>query len=114
MSNDIDKKCIALIDTSKTKLVRAGLRMNTQEIWSEEVVDISGPQRVLPILIRLLSAHKVTLHDLGSIEVHKGPGSFTGLRVGFAVANSLGYLLGISVNGSPVGQAALPVYETGE
>lgn len=102
----------ALIDTTKIKLVRVGIRFAGKEIWKEEVVDITKPQQVLPMLLATLTAHSLSLKDLQGIEVYRGPGSFTGLRVGFAVANSLGYLLGISVNGSPAGQAAYPIYET--
>ena len=40
-----------------------------------------------------------TIKDITEIEVNLGPGSFTGLRVGGSVANALGWLLGIPVNG---------------
>ncbi len=39
------------------------------------------------------------ISDVTEIEVNSGPGSFTGLRVGAAVANALGYLLDVPVNG---------------
>lgn len=32
-------------------------------------------------------------HDVGGIVVFKGPGSFTGLRIGITVANTLAYAL---------------------
>ena len=102
---------LALIDTTQIKLVRVGLRIGDKEYWIQEIVDITKPQQVLPMLLRLLSDHSRSLNDLRAIDVHTGPGSYTGLRVGFAVANSLGYLLGISVNNSPIGQAALPIYD---
>ncbi len=102
----------ALIDTTQIKLVRVGLRIQGKDVWIQEVVDITKPQQVLPMLLHLLSTHDRSLQDLGAIYVHAGPGSYTGLRVGFAVANSLGYLLGISVNDRPIKQSALPVYDT--
>lgn len=55
-----------------------------------------GSQVLLPLLKRLL---RITNYELKSIEVETGSGSFTGLRVGVAVANALGYSLGIPVNG---------------
>lgn len=52
-----------------------------------------GSQVLLPLVTKLLK------NDINAIEVETGPGSFTGLRVGVAVANALGYALNIPVNG---------------
>ncbi len=38
-----------------------------------------------------------SLNDVERIGVYEGPGSFTGLRIGMTVANSLGYSLNIPV-----------------
>lgn len=44
---------------------------------------------------QLLASNKLTWQDIGGLAVYKGPGSFTGLRIGMSVANALA--LGISV-----------------
>lgn len=44
-------------------------------------------------VIALLEAHGKTLHDIQGIVCFKGPGSFTGLRIGLTVANALAYSL---------------------
>lgn len=44
----------------------------------------------------LKSQHK-TLQDLNGVVAFKGPGSFTGLRIGLSVANALAYGLQIPI-----------------
>lgn len=43
----------------------------------------------------LLKTHKKTWHDLEGIVCYKGPGSFTGLRIGITIANTLADSLGV-------------------
>ncbi len=38
---------------------------------------------------QLLAAHNLTFADVDGLVVFEGPGSFTGLRIGFSVANAL-------------------------
>lgn len=54
---------------------------------------------LVPLIEEALHENKLTFTDISEISVHTGPGSFTGLRVGIAVANTLGLLLGVPVNG---------------
>lgn len=46
-----------------------------------------------------LASADVSLNDLKGIVVFKGPGSFTGLRIGLSVANALAYSLRIPIVG---------------
>ena len=46
---------------------------------------------------KILKKTKTRLEDLDEIASHPGPGSFTGLRVGSAVAQALNFALGRSV-----------------
>ncbi|HSX47160.1 MAG TPA: tRNA (adenosine(37)-N6)-threonylcarbamoyltransferase complex dimerization subunit type 1 TsaB [Patescibacteria group bacterium] len=43
----------------------------------------------------ILDNNNLSLNDLNSIIIYKGPGSFTGLRIGFSVANAFSYSLNI-------------------
>lgn len=48
-------------------------------------------------LEELLQENGYSLHDLQAIAVFKGPGSFTGLRIGISVANALADGLSIPI-----------------
>ena len=45
----------------------------------------------------LLDKQSLNLHDIEGIVCFKGPGSFTGLRIGLATANVLSYALQIPI-----------------
>lgn len=68
-------------------------------------------QQVLNLINQILKKNKKTLKEITAIKVETGPGSFTGLRVGLAVANALGWALKIPVNGKKVGELVEPKYE---
>jgi tRNA threonylcarbamoyladenosine biosynthesis protein TsaB len=65
-------------------------------------------QEVLNLIEKALKKKKARLEDIKAIKVNKGPGSFTGTRVGVAIANALAFCLGIKVNGK---KQVLPVYK---
>jgi tRNA threonylcarbamoyladenosine biosynthesis protein TsaB len=56
-------------------------------------------QDILGAIDELLKKEGVTMKDLTEIEVNPGPGSFTGTRLGVAIANALAFALKIPVNG---------------
>lgn len=60
-------------------------------------------EKLLPEILKLLKKNSLTssltFKDIKKIIVVKGPGSFTGLRVGIAIANMIAYLLKIPVHG---------------
>lgn len=89
------------INTKDRDLVSVSLK-NKDFIDQLSEKNSHGSQVLLPLIKRILKKNGVGFTDLTSIEVEKGPGSFTGLRVGVSVANALGFVLGIPVNGKKI------------
>ena len=54
---------------------------------------------LLSFIVDSLAAHPRELADLQAIGVRKGPGSFTGLRIGLTVANTMAQSLAIPIIG---------------
>ncbi|MDP3987813.1 MAG: tRNA (adenosine(37)-N6)-threonylcarbamoyltransferase complex dimerization subunit type 1 TsaB, partial [Candidatus Levybacteria bacterium] len=92
------KGIILLIDTSSNEKISVGLRINNQEKIISKKIDRQKAQAVLPMIDDLLKKYNLKMSDLTEIQVNIGPGSFTGLRVGIAVANALSFALKIPVN----------------
>jgi len=90
---------ILKIDSSHIKQTVVSIITDKAVFEKKIVSQFHTSQQVLPMIESLLSEHNLTLTDVASIEVASGPGSFTGLRVGVAIANALGLLLDIPVNG---------------
>ena len=42
------------------------------------------------------------ISDIKKIEVDTGPGSYTGLRIGVAVASTIAWVLGVKLNGKDI------------
>lgn len=45
----------------------------------------------------ILNKSSISYEDLGGITVYKGPGSFTGLRIGISVANAIAFAQNIPI-----------------
>ena len=87
---------ILKINTKDQKQVMVSLEDGAKIIDSRIGNNKFGSQILLPLIDKMLKKNKP---NLTGIEVETGPGSFTGLRVGVAVANALGFALKVLVNG---------------
>lgn len=105
------KKVVLFIDTSSNEKVSVGVEFDDKKDVIERDLDKRKAQAVLPMIDELLKKHGLKVGDLSSIEVFEGPGSFTGLRVGAAIANALAYSLKIPINSKKIGEFVEPVYE---
>ena len=62
-------------------------------------------QTLLPMLDEIVKMTELDLHTIDAISVAKGPGSFTGLRIGSATAKGLGLALDKPLVGIPTVEA---------
>ncbi len=64
------------------------------QVLAEENWESSNDEaeKLMPTLDRLLSTSGKSYGDIYNVLVVKGPGSFTGLRIGVTVANTIAYL----------------------
>jgi tRNA threonylcarbamoyladenosine biosynthesis protein TsaB len=96
------------IDTSAINTAKVAVEIDGKRFEKISESKVMKSQMVLPIIEEILAEHKEKLTDITAITVATGPGSFTGLRVGATVANALGYLLHVPVNGKKT--LVLPTY----
>lgn len=95
---------ILIIDTSHPKEVTVELKDLNKVVASITDHNQFGSQVLLPLIEKILEDQSLTYSDLTAIEVNPGPGSFTGLRVGAAVAQALAKIYDLPLNGTK-GQA---------
>ena len=86
------------IDTSDRDKIVIGIDEKRFETEAKE----GSSQKLLPFLDEVFKKKGNKIEEVTEIEVNTGPGSFTGLRVGVSVANTLGWVLGIPVNGKNI------------
>lgn len=98
------------INTTKREEVIVELWENKKPKDKIVVTQKMGSQALLPAIVKILKKNKISFKDLSAVNVATGPGSFTGTRVGVAVANAVGFALNIPVNGK-LDKIAEPKYE---
>ena len=113
---------VLYINTKDREKVIVSLKKDGEVVESLSAENEYGSQVLLPLIEKLLENFptelrmnwiknpqvSIQIHPKGGhinwgilegVEVETGPGSFTGLRVGVSIANTLGFALGIPVNG---------------
>ena len=90
---------ILVMDTANNEETFLGLWANQ---WLEKEEWASGRNLSAEILDKLVGLYNKAGQDLNNttgIIVNSGPGSFTGLRIGLSVANTIAYSLNIPIVG---------------
>ncbi len=84
---------ILYIDSSLPS--QAVVRLGKKEIKFESTQD--RKQQILIQIDKIIKDSQLGFKDISTIEVVTGPGSFTGVRIGVAIANAMGLSLDIPV-----------------
>jgi tRNA threonylcarbamoyladenosine biosynthesis protein TsaB len=98
------------IDTRDNKKNIIRLTKDSEDFVETTDVIQMRADSILLLIQRVMERAGLTLQNLDKIYCEKGPGSFTGLRVGFSIANTLSLALSIPLNDNKVGTIDTPVY----
>ncbi len=98
------------IDTRDNKQTIIRLTVGKKTFQQKSAAVSKNAQTILPLIEKILSKSSIKIGDIDEINVETGPGSFTGLRVGIAIANALSFAGQVRVNGKELGEIVLPEY----
>jgi len=96
--------CLLALDTG-SPLVSVALARDGAVVAARSVEQERSSKRLLEMVQEVLDEAGIGRGDLGAIAVLRGPGSFTGLRIGLATALGLHQALGIPATALPSLQA---------
>ena len=98
------------IDTRDNKKIVVRLNKDRKIFEAVSVASIQKAQATLPLIEKVLKKAKLEIGNIHEIDIEKGLGSFTGLRVGISIANALSYAGLVRVNGRKIGKIEEPQY----
>lgn len=98
------------IDTRNNQEIIVRLETENKKFEQKSLAVKNHAQTILPLIEDLFKKAGINISDLIEIKVETGPGSYTGLRVGIAIANALSFGSNTTVNGKPLGEIVLPEY----
>ena len=85
--------------------IESSAKTASAAIWDDGIVvaeyttnhKMTHSQTLLPMIDEIVKRTGVNLADISAIAISKGPGSFTGLRIGSATAKGLGQALNLPI-----------------
>lgn len=96
-------KLVLAFDTASEQVALALGTRDGARVETLDEGDFLAPRQalsgLLPAVQRLLARNGRVIGDVHEIVVGRGPGSFTGVRIGVATAKGLGHGLGVPVHG---------------
>ena len=88
---------ILFIDTHDS-LITIGLKNKDKLYIKEQESEYSHSIYTMPMIESIFKENKLDIKDLKKVIVVNGPGSFTGIRIGVAIAKTIAYALKIDIN----------------
>jgi tRNA threonylcarbamoyladenosine biosynthesis protein TsaB len=102
---------ILYIDTSDNKCAKVRLQAEDKVFVRQTDAEVHNrSQETLSLIQQILKEADISLTDIDKINVVKGPGSFTGLKVGVTIANTLSFCLQRPVNDKKISENEIPIY----
>lgn len=101
---------ILYIDTTSSEYIETRLDAGSARETKRKQSGRDKAQVLLGMINDLLREANIKIQEIDKISVNRGPGSYTGIRVGLTIANALGVLLGIPINDKKAGEIEPPIY----
>lgn len=105
-----NKNVVLLVNTSSNKEIELEVQINGKKRSVKKALTQQKREVILNLIDQLLKENGISIYDLTAINVNTGPGSFTGLRVGIAIANTISSYLQIPINDKKIGDLENAVY----
>ena len=88
---------VLFIDTH-AELITIALKTKDSTYIKTKESEYSHSIYTMPMISDIFEESGLDIHDLDKIIVVNGPGSFTGIRIGLAIAKTIAYALKIKIN----------------
>lgn len=98
------------LDTSDSSNITAQLAIGDKIYEEKNAIKTTHPESILLLIESLFKKAGITQDEIDEIKVKRGPGSYTGLKVGTSIANALSFALQKPVNDKELGDFEDPQY----
>jgi tRNA A37 threonylcarbamoyltransferase TsaD len=88
------------------KIESFGLPSETENCIETEIARVEGDIDIVSEIGNILKQNNLRIEDVGDFAFFPGPGSFTGLKTGSAIANVLNW----AINKTPLDKLKYPEY----